>query len=77
MVKLHDIEIEIRERLGLELAKEVSDQGRKYNWLATKAGVDESYLGAILRGDKVGSLSALIKIGTVIGLDLSIEWRKK
>jgi cell division FtsZ-interacting protein ZapD len=73
----HVSELEMRERLGRELAKEVHDQGRKYNWLAAKAGVDESYLGAVLRGQQVGSLTILIKVGKVIGLDLSMEWIRK
>ena len=78
MGKAHsDVDADMREKLARALAKEVSEQGRKYKWLATKAGVDESYLGAIMRGDKPGSLPVLIKIGNAIGLELHAEWRKK
>lgn len=65
------------ERLLNVLSAEISNQGRKINWVARRVNLTEQYLGAVLRREKVTSINTLAIVGKVIGLELHMEWRKK
>jgi len=66
----------LKERLITDLAKIAKERGAKAK-IARKAGMSENDLNSVFRHDRTMSLSKLLDVAKVMGLDLHAEWRPK
>lgn len=75
MKKYSERQLALQERLASVLSATIQERGLKLKWVAAKAELDPTYVSCILNGSKSGSLTTLMAIGGVLGLELKIDWK--
>lgn len=60
-----------RARTMTKLARVIRQQGRKYTWLASMTGYSISSIGAVARGERVGTEKFYRSVSHVLGEDVS------
>ncbi len=57
-------------RRRTKLARVIRDQGRKYAWLAGQTGFSVSTIGAVARGERVGTRPFYVAVSRALGEDV-------